>query len=56
MTAFWDAASCSLDEVERRFGGAYCDESPALMIETARTPETSVYLKENTRRCTPEGY
>jgi hypothetical protein len=24
MTAFWDTASSSLVEVNRRFGGAYC--------------------------------
>jgi hypothetical protein len=24
MTAFWDIASCSLTEVDRRFRGAYC--------------------------------
>jgi hypothetical protein len=24
MTAFWDNAQCSLIEVDRRFGGAYC--------------------------------
>jgi hypothetical protein len=24
MTAFWDLLPCSLVEVDRRFGGAYC--------------------------------
>jgi hypothetical protein len=24
MTIFWDVASCSLVEIERRFTGAYC--------------------------------
>jgi hypothetical protein len=56
MAVFWDIAPCSLVEVDRRFKGRYClhqqgDESfIALMMETVRTSETSVYFNETARR------
>jgi hypothetical protein len=41
MIAFWDIASFSLVEVDRRFRGA-------LMMEAVRTSETSVYFNQTT--------
>jgi hypothetical protein len=41
MTFFWDIAPCSLVEIHRRFGGAYC--IIALIMEEVGTSETSVY-------------
>jgi hypothetical protein len=31
MTVFWDVAPCSMVEIDRRFGGAYCLHLYALM-------------------------
>jgi hypothetical protein len=55
MTAFWDTTPYSVVDVDRRFRGAYClhhqgDVSiTALMMETVRISETSVYFQESTR-------
>jgi hypothetical protein len=46
ITAFWNTAPCSLV-------GAH--EFIALMMESVRTFETSVYFKGTTRRYVPEG-
>jgi hypothetical protein len=50
MTAFWDTEPCSLADVHRRY------RVIALMMETVRTSETSVYFNETTWRCIPEGF
>jgi hypothetical protein len=50
IRAFWVAAPCSLVGVDRRFGDVY------LMMEAVRTPETSVYSNETTRRYIPDDY
>jgi hypothetical protein len=49
MAAFWDIVSCSLVEVDRHFWGADCLHHLALMMETVRTYETSVYILESCR-------
>jgi hypothetical protein len=36
--------------------GSHSDCDGALMMETVRTSETSVYSNETTRRYNPEGY
>jgi hypothetical protein len=60
MAVFWVVAPCSLVEVYRHFRGACClhhqgDDRPddggiALIIETARTSETSVSFYQTSRR------
>jgi hypothetical protein len=49
MTVFWDVAPCSLVEINRRFGDAYC-HIIVLMMEAVSTSETSVKLYQTTRR------
>jgi hypothetical protein len=60
IRAVWDIALCSLVEVDRRFGGAYClhhqgGESFIAQIGAVCTSETSVYSKETIWRYNPEG-
>jgi hypothetical protein len=59
---FWDVLPCSKIDVDQRFGGACClhrqgDESSLipLMMEAARTSETSVDIYLTTRQYIPEG-
>jgi hypothetical protein len=49
IVAFWDIASCSLVEVDRRFTGVYCFQhyNPD---EAIRTSETSAYFNQTTPR------
>jgi hypothetical protein len=50
--SFMEIASCSLGEVERRFSGVYClyrQGDKTLMMDAARTSETSVYFNESTQ-------
>jgi hypothetical protein len=54
MTVFWGIAPCIIVEIDRRFRCAYCFHNIALVMEAARTSETSVYFNENTRRCIRE--
>jgi hypothetical protein len=54
MTAFWDIAPYSLDEVDRRFRGAYRLHQGDV-DGVVRSSETSVYFNETTRRYIPEG-
>jgi hypothetical protein len=49
MTVFWDVASCSLVEIDRRFRGAI-----ALMMEAVSIPETLVCFYEITCHSIPE--
>jgi hypothetical protein len=49
ITIFWDVALCSLVEDYRRFRG-----TEVLMMEAARTSETSVNLNQTTQRNIPE--
>jgi hypothetical protein len=44
----WYVAPCSLEEIYRRFRGAYCPI--ALMIEAINTFETSLNFYQTTRR------
>jgi hypothetical protein len=65
MTAFWDIEPYCLVEVDRRFTGACASIIRttgkrrglliALMMEAARTPETSDFFNETTWRCIREG-
>jgi hypothetical protein len=66
MTGFWDAAPCSLTEIDQRFRSAYClhhqgDEKVmrsllvTMIMEALSTSETSFYLcGETTRSSIPE--
>jgi hypothetical protein len=55
MAVFWVVAPCSLVEIYRRFRGPCCDdEGIALMMEAARSSETSVNFYQTTRRYNPE--
>jgi hypothetical protein len=49
MTTFWDIASCGQVEIDRL--SEVCN---ALVMEAARTSETSVYFNETTLRYIPE--
>jgi hypothetical protein len=52
---FWDAASCSHVEMDRRFRGAYdLHNQGVLMMEIVRTSETSAHLNVIIRRYIPE--
>jgi hypothetical protein len=55
MAVFWVVAPCSLVELYRRFKGACClHHQIALIMEAARTSETSVNFYQTTRRYNPE--
>jgi hypothetical protein len=55
MAVFWFVGPCSLEEVNRRLRGACClHHQRALMMEAARTSETSVNFYQTTRRNNPE--
>jgi hypothetical protein len=51
MKAFGNIASCNLAEIDRRFRGTYYHQrvDTAVMMETVRNSETSVYFYETTR-------
>jgi hypothetical protein len=49
--AFWDIASCNLLQVDRLFR----EIMEALIMETVRISETSVYFHETTEHSIPEG-
>jgi hypothetical protein len=51
MTAFWDTASWSLAEIDRRFRGAII----ALLMEVVRNSETSANFYDTIRRDMPVG-
>jgi hypothetical protein len=51
MVVLWDAAPCSLVEIEQRFTGAYwLHHQGALMTEVVSTSETSIYFYQIRRR------
>jgi hypothetical protein len=56
MVVFWVTAPCSLVDVYWRFRGPCCLHPRAitLMMEAARTSDTSVNFYQTTRRCNPE--
>jgi hypothetical protein len=54
MAVFWFVAPCSLVEVYRRFRGVYCFHHQGLMMEAAKTSETSENY-QTTRRSNLEG-
>jgi hypothetical protein len=60
MAAFWDIASCNLDEERRRFRGAATStitmRAIDRMMDAVRTSETSVYPMSTTRRYVPESF
>jgi hypothetical protein len=54
MTAVWDIAPCSIDEVNvSEVHTAFIIR--AMMMEAERTCEMLVYFKETTQHCIPEG-
>jgi hypothetical protein len=55
FSVFWNAAPCSLTEVDRCFMRAYClHQQGTLILEAVRTPKTSVRSNDTTRRNIPE--
>jgi hypothetical protein len=51
MAVFWNFASCSLVDIERRFRGAYClHQQGDLMMEAVNSSETSANVYQTTRR------
>jgi hypothetical protein len=57
MAVFWVVAPCSLVEVYQRFREPCClhhQDNEALMMEAARTSETSVNFYQTTWRYNPE--
>jgi hypothetical protein len=55
MDVFWVVEPCSLVEVYHRFRGTCClHHQNALMMQAARTSETSVNFYQTTRRYNPE--
>jgi hypothetical protein len=54
MTTFSDVTPCSLVELGRRFRGMYfLHHQGALIVESVRNSETSVYFYETTLRHIP---
>jgi hypothetical protein len=56
MAVFWVVAPCSVVELYQRFRGPCClhHQGDALMMEAARTSETSVNFYQTTRRYNPK--
>jgi hypothetical protein len=55
----WDNAACSLVEVDRRFGCAYClhhQGSKPLMMDVVSISKTSINFYETTQSNVPEVY
>jgi hypothetical protein len=56
MTAFWDIAPCSLEEIDYCFRGAYClYHQGTLLMDTVSTFEISVSFYKTTQCSIPEG-
>jgi hypothetical protein len=54
LKIFWDVLPCSSLNFDRRFRGTCCIHHQALMMEAARTSETSVEIQLRTRQYIPE--